>query len=219
MRVGKRGTRTVTARAAAAPPLAIIGVDPNITISGLEGYRAGLPIDTLLVTGLFGVDCTNGGQVTVVETRDREALEREVELSNSKYFDRSKRIVPHWVSPDTVISGHEPGGRRQRDDRSRDARQGQRLVVDHDADLAARRGHRRAGRRPQGPDLRPAGAAARAAADGCRGDVGYRGSLSGSATITSLAGVITSRGRRPTCASAAFRPATPRPATRSRPAR
>ena len=191
VRVGKRGTRKVTARAAAAPPLAIIGVDPNITISGLEGYRAGLPIDTLLVTGLFGVDCTNGGQVTVVETRDREALEREIELTNSKYFDRSKRIVPRWVSPDTVISGHgQVGGdnvtidlvmRGKVNGSSSITMPISQLVEATDA-LAADLKGQICDPQEQPPAPPPTDVVAM---------LGYRGSLSGSATITSLAGVIT----------------------------
>jgi hypothetical protein len=192
VRVGRRGTSKAKARAAAAPPLAIIGVDPNITISGLEGYRAGLPIDTLFITGLFGVDCAGGGQVTVVETRDRAALEREVELSNSKYFDQSKKIVPHWVNPDTVISGH---GQVSGDNVTIDLVMRGKVngsssitmpisqLVEATEALAADLKGQICDPQEQPPTPPPPADVVAL--------LGYRGSLSGSATITSVAGVIT----------------------------
>jgi hypothetical protein len=111
VRVGRRGTRKVALRkaraaTAAAADLAVVAVDPQIEIDGVPGYPNGMPIDSMLITDLFGVDCTNGGKVTIVEVRHRAEIEHEIKLSNSKAFDPRTRITPHFTQPDTFISGH-----------------------------------------------------------------------------------------------------------------
>jgi hypothetical protein len=111
VRVRRRGTRAVPMRRARAattsgPELAVVAIDPRIEIAGVPGYPNGMALDTMLITDVFGVDCTNGGQVTVVEVRHRDEIEREIRLSNSKAFDPRTRIRPNFTKPDTFITGH-----------------------------------------------------------------------------------------------------------------
>lgn len=106
VRVGRKGTRRARLAAAGAGPLAVVAVDPNIKIRGVPGNAGGMPVDDMLITDLMGVDCTNGGTVDIVEVRQREAIEREIKLQNSGLVDPSTRITPHFLQPDTFISGH-----------------------------------------------------------------------------------------------------------------
>ena len=105
VRVGKRGTRPVAMRAA-APVAAIVSVDPQIEITGMQGYPNGLAIDTALITEMFAAQCANGSDVKFVETRDRAAIEREIKLQQGKGFDPKTRVKPNFTKPDTFISGH-----------------------------------------------------------------------------------------------------------------
>jgi hypothetical protein len=197
MRVGKRGTRKAKVRAAStagAAPLAIVGIDPNLTISGLEGYRAGLPIEAVIASVMFENECANGGEMKMVETANREALEREIELSNSKYFDPKTRITPHFVQPDTIISGHGQvaGDTVTIDVVMRGKVNGASSVTMPLSKLFEAMdavGADLKGQICRSKDEPPAPAPPPPPATGSL--LGYRGSLSGSATITSLAGVIT----------------------------
>jgi hypothetical protein len=197
VRVGKRGTRKAKVRAAGAggAPLAIVGIDPNLTISGLEGYRAGLPIEAVITSVMFENECANGGEMLMVETANREALEREIELGKSKYFDPKTRVIPHWVQPDTIISGHGQvaGDNVTIDVVMRGKVNGSSSVTMPlskifeamdaiGADLKGQICRSKDAPAPPTPTPPPPVTGSL---------LGYRGSLSGSATITSQAGVIT----------------------------
>src|SRR6185503_19438711 len=76
IRVGRRGTRRAKLAAAGDPPLAIIGVDPNIKLIGAEklGGPKTLAIDSMVITDLLGVGCSNGGEIAVVEVRHKDLI-------------------------------------------------------------------------------------------------------------------------------------------------
>ena len=108
VRVGRRGTRRAKLAAAPAARLATIAVDTNIKLTGgqaLGGPRS-LAIDSMVITDLLSSGCANGGQIAVVEVRHRDLIEKEIELQNSDRFDPKTRITPHFLTPDTFISGH-----------------------------------------------------------------------------------------------------------------
>jgi hypothetical protein len=193
VRVGRRSTAKPKLRARSAaggPRLAIVAVDPHISISGLPGYTNGLEIDGVLITELFGVDCTDGGEVAIVEVRNRDALEREIALQNTKWFDPKTRVRPNFIKPDTFISGHGSvsGGMVTIDLAMRGKVTGSSSVtmpvsqlLDAASAVAAD---------IKGQICRPSETEEPAPPEppitGAR--FGYRGSLSGSATITSPAG-------------------------------
>ena len=193
VRVGRSTSRPKVRARAASAPLAIVAVDPHISISGLPGYAGGLEIDGVLITELFGVDCTDGGKVQVVEVRNRDALEREIELGNSKYFDPKFRVRKNFIKPDTFISGHGSvsGGMVTIDLAMRGKVTGSSSVtmpVSQLLDAASV-----AAADIKGQICRPSETEEPAPPEppttGAR--FGYRGSLSGSATITSPAGTTT----------------------------
>jgi hypothetical protein len=103
-RVRKRGTKAVAMRAA-APPIAIVAIDPDIEITGLPGRPNGVRIYDMLLTDMFNVDCSNGGDITFIETAARDAIERELALQRGKGFDPKTRVKPNFTKPDTFVSG------------------------------------------------------------------------------------------------------------------
>lgn len=192
VRVGRRGTRRAKLAAGADAPLAIIAVDTNIKLAGAEsiGGPRSLAIDSMVITDLLGVSCANGGKIAVVEVRHRDLIEKEIELQNSGSFDPATRITPHFVTPDTFISGHGE------------------VVGDHITVELTMRGKvngsstvtvpvDRAGEMTEGPASALAGQICRTKDEPplpppppAHGPaLGYRGSLSGSATIPSPVGV------------------------------
>ena len=142
---------------------------------------------------MFENECANGGEMKMVETANREALEREIELSNSKYFDPKTRITPHFVQPDTIISGHGQvaGDNVTIDVVMRGKVNGSASVTmplseiftAMDAVAADLKGQICRSKDEPAPPAPPAPPATGSL-------LGYRGSLSGSATITSQAGTI-----------------------------
>ena len=206
IRVGRRGTRRAKLSAAADPPLAIIGVDPNIKLIGAEalGGPKALAIDSMVITDLLGVGCSNGGEIAVVEVRHKDLIEKEIELQHGGGFDPDTIVTPHFLTPDTFISGRGE------------------VVGDHITVELTMRGKvngsstvsvpiNRAFEMTEGPASDLVGQICRTKDEPAspppppaKGPaLGYRGSLSGSATITSATGVVTETGRRPTCGSAA----------------
>lgn len=188
VRVGRRGTRRAKLAAAGGPPLAIIAVDTNIKLvgAGAIGGPRSLAIDSMVITDLLGTECSNGGKIAVVEVRDRDKIEKEIELQHSGGFDPDTVVTPHFVSPDTFISGRAE------------------VVGDHITVALTMRGKvngtstvtvpiDRALEMTEGPASALVGQICRSqdepapppppAAQGPA--LGYRGSLSGSATITS----------------------------------
>jgi hypothetical protein len=190
VRVGRKGTRRARLAAATDGPLATVAVDPNIKVAGVDGYPHGMPVDSLLITDLMGVDCSNGGTIDVVEVRQRDAIEREIELQNSKLVDPKTRITPHFTKPDTFITGHgEVSGDTVTLELTMRGR------VNGSSTVTVSRNQILSITEAAGSDLKgqicrsqdelpaPPPPPARGPA------LGYRGSLSGSAAITSPAGV------------------------------
>jgi hypothetical protein len=194
IRVGRRGTRRAKLAAAADPPLAIIGVDPNIKLIGAEalGGPKALAIDSMVITDLLGVGCSNGGTIAVVEVRHKDLIEKEIELQHGGGFDPDTIVTPHFLTPDTFVSGR-----------------GQ-VVGDHITVELTMRGKvngsstvsvpiNRAFEMTEGPASALVGQICRTKDEPASPPpppangpaLGYRGSLSGSATITSPAGVTT----------------------------
>ncbi len=103
-RVGKRGKKAVAMRAA-APSIAVVAIDPDIEITGLPGRPDGVRIYDMLLTDMFNVDCSNGGDITFIETAARDAIEREPALQRGKGFDPKTRVKPDFTKPDTFVSG------------------------------------------------------------------------------------------------------------------
>ncbi len=103
-RVGKRGKKAVAMRAA-APSIAVVAIDPDIQITGLPGRPDGVRIYDMLLTDMFNVDCSNGGDITFIETAARDAIERELALQRGKGFDPKTRVKPDFTKPDTFVSG------------------------------------------------------------------------------------------------------------------
>jgi hypothetical protein len=194
IRVGRRGTRRAKLSAAADPPLAIIGVDPNIKLIGAEalGGPKALAIDSMVITDLLGVGCSNGGEIAVVEVRHKDLIEKEIELQHGGGFDPDTIVTPHFLTPDTFISGRGE------------------VVGDHITVELTMRGKvngsstvsvpiNRAFEMTEGPASDLVGQICRTKDEPASPPpppangpaLGYRGSLSGSATITSATGVVT----------------------------
>lgn len=106
----KRGSRAGRPRAAAAARDSdrfILGVDPKITVTGLEGYDEGLDIDELVIYPIFKhKPCSDGSDFSVVEIRRRAEIIEEIERSNSPFFDK-RTAVPrgHLLDAKQMIRG------------------------------------------------------------------------------------------------------------------
>jgi hypothetical protein len=194
IRVGRRGTRR--ARLAAAPdrPLAVMGVDPNIKLVGADklGGPHALAIDSMVITDLLQVDCSNGGKIAVIEVRHKDLIEKEIKLQNSGGFDPDTIVKPHFLTPDTFISGRGEvvGDQITVELTMRGKVNGTSTVsvpIDRAFEMTEGPASALVGQicrtkdEPPPPPPPPAQGPA----------LGYRGSLSGSATITSAAGVTT----------------------------
>ena len=194
IRVGRKGTRRAKLAATADPPLAIVAVDPNIKLVGADkiGGPHALAIDSMVITDLLQNGCANGGKFAVVEVRHKDLIEKEIELQHSGGFDPGTIVTPHFLTPDTFISGRGE------------------VVGDHITVELTMRGKVNGSSTVSVPLNRPFdmtdGPASALVGEICRSKdappppppppaagpaLGYRGSLSGSATITSAAGVTT----------------------------
>jgi hypothetical protein len=194
IRAGRRGTRRARLAAAPASPLAVVAVDPNIKLVGADklGGPKALAIDSMVITDLLQVGCSNGGELAVVEVRHRDLIEKEIELQHGGGFDPDTIVTPHFLTPDTFISGRGE------------------VVGDHITVELTMRGKVNGTSTVSVPIDRPfemtEGPASALVGQICRSKdeppappappvngpaLGYRGSLSGSATITSPTGVIT----------------------------
>jgi hypothetical protein len=194
VRVARRGTRRAKLSAAAAPPLATIAVDPNIKLIGAEklGGPKALAIDSMVITDLLQVGCSNGGEIKVVEVRHRDLIEKEIELQHGGGFDPDTIVEPHFITPDTFISGRGEvvGDQITVQLTMRGKVNGTSTVsvpIDRAFEMTEGPASALVGQicrskdEPAAPPPPPAQGPA----------LGYRGSLSGSATITSGSGVVT----------------------------
>lgn len=96
---GRRGSRRrgsrrrARTRAAASADRFILGVDQRITITGLEGYDEGLPVDELVIHPIVeNRPCLDGSDYSVVEIRRRPEVVDEIERSNGPLFDRETAV-------------------------------------------------------------------------------------------------------------------------------
>jgi hypothetical protein len=60
----------------------------------------------MVITDLLQADCSNGGKIAVVEVRHRDLIEKEIELQHGGGFDPDTIVTPHFLTPNTFISGH-----------------------------------------------------------------------------------------------------------------
>ena len=146
----------------------------------------------MVITDLLQNGCANGGKFVVVEVRHKDLIEKEIKLQHSGGFDPGTIVTPHFLTPDTFISGRGE------------------VVGDHITVELTMRGKVNGSSTVSVPINRPFdmtdGPASALVGEICRSKdappppppppaagpaLGYRGSLSGSATITSAAGVTT----------------------------
>lgn len=72
----------------------IVGIDPNVVISGVKGYPNGVPIDGMLATPLSQACPAGGPEVTLVEIRHRGEIIEELQRANDPRFDKSTTVKP-----------------------------------------------------------------------------------------------------------------------------